>query len=104
MGIAASRPTKAAQSNAPIARRDDCSFSLSGRSPGSRAHARHAGESPSHADGAVALDSPSLVYRCGGSAGFGSSKLERAPASRFTHRGSWFNQKQRQAPDNLQAM
>ena len=32
-------------------------------------------------------DSPSLIYRCGGSAGFGSSQqLKRAPASRFTRR------------------
>jgi hypothetical protein len=36
------------------------------------------------------FDSPSLVYRCGGSAGFGSVKrLKHAPASRFTRRRLW---------------
>jgi hypothetical protein len=35
------------------------------------------------------FDSPLLVYRCGGSAGFGSVKrLKHAPASRFTRRRS----------------
>src|ERR1700735_1390924 len=40
------------------------------------------------------FDSPSLVYRCGGSAGFGSVKrLKHAPASRFTRRRSRSNPK-----------
>jgi hypothetical protein len=60
------------------------------RQAGLRTHERiriYAGESPSRANDAVASDSPILVYRCGGSAGFGSVKrLNRAPASRFTRR------------------
>jgi len=43
------------QSNAPIAHRDVRWSSVAGRSPGSRAHVSHAGESPSHVHDAVAF-------------------------------------------------
>ena len=64
----------------------------------------HAGESPSHARRKAQwlIDSPLLVYRCGGSAGISSSqRLKHTPASRFTRRRSRSLRKDGKAPDNF---
>jgi hypothetical protein len=62
-----------------------------------------AGESPSHARRKAQwlIDSPLLVYRCGGSAGIGSSETKHAPAFRFTRRRSRSLREDGKAPDNF---
>ena len=64
---------------------------------------KDAGESPSHARRRAQwlIDSPLLVYRCGGSAGIGSSETKHAPAFRFTRRRSRSLREDGKAPDNF---
>jgi hypothetical protein len=65
---------------------------------------KDAGESPSHARCRAQwlIDSPLLVYRCGGSAGIGfSQRPKHAPASRFTRHRSRSHREDGKAPDNF---